>query len=784
MKKIILILLASCIAVTAFSNEKQPLKFIEASELTLVGKLFPDTPNPYHRVDTVKYKGFTQNENSQLRQSSGISVAFRTDSKTISVKAEYGELFTNRSTPRISSQGFDLYARVDGEWVWAGANAHNTENPKILSKPIPLVENMDGKMREYLLYLPNFSEIRSLKIGVDEGAVIESTEIPFKGRVCMFGSSYTHGTSTSRSGMTYPAQLSRLTGYQILSLGCGGSSKLQPYFAEALADVDADVFIFDGFSNPKAPMIEARIHDFIKIIRSKHPSTPLVFLNTLYRARRHFNTSVEKVEKAKLEMAEKVMEECVKKYENVYWINSVNNLHEEFETTADGSHPSDYGYYLMAKSIQEPLVKILDEHVGENGGGLPSKWYFKKAKNGHLWKASWVEDHVLKATKFGKGSMRAFRADGSEMDRYDIVSNMPVAGPFRSGDYLQFEMPVEEVDAGTYIQFDAVVTAENGAPMDWQVEWFDAGKWVAGKKIRIYGPCTGPAHKYSTLYETFRISEDIKDGNVRVRLKALEGPVLKHEGEETAGLMILHHGYVGAYAQDLGNQVPRDTTKVLCLGNSFTYYYSTPSMLRELAWREGHFVDVYSGLKGGRCYADHLTLEMSQEMIAEGGYDYALLQDQSQTPGRLGQDRKANAKSLQDIIDLVAQIREKTPDCTPVLEWTWAYAKNDFGGFGSYEAFDKYNKKGTKIMVRSIDDAVMSPVGEAFRIVRSERPDINLLYTDNHHQSYYGAYMKSCVNYLILFGEPFGESPADCAVEPEIAAYLRSVAERVVLKKQ
>jgi hypothetical protein len=173
---------------------------------------------------------------------------------------------------------------------------------------------------------------------------------------------------------------------------------------------------------------------------------------------------------------------------------------------------------------------------------------------------------------------------------------------------------------------------------------------------------------------------------------------------------------------------------------------------------------------------------MSQEMIAEGGYDYALLQDQSQTPGRLGQDRKANAKSLQDIIDLVAQIREKTPDCTPVLEWTWAYAKNDFGGFGSYEAFDKYNKKGTKIMVRSIDDAVMSPVGEAFRIVRSERPDINLLYTDNHHQSYYGAYLKSCVNYLIIFGEPFGEAPADCAVEPEIAAYLRSVAERVVLK--
>ena len=598
----------------------------------------------------------------------------------------------------------------------------------------------------------------------------------------MFGSSYTHGTSTSRSGMTYPAQLARMTGYQILSLGCGGNSKLQSYFAEALADVDADVFVFDGFSNPKAPMIEARIHDFIKIIRSKHPSTPLVFLNTLYRARRHFDTSVEKVEKAKIEMAEKVMEECVKKYENVYWINSVNNLHEEFETTADGSHPTDYGYYLMANAIREPLKEILDKHVGENGGGLPSKWYFQKTKNGPLWKNSWVEGHVLKATKFGKGSMRAFKSDGFQMDRYDIVAHMPVAGPFKPGDYLQFEMPVKEVAAGTYIQFDAVVTAENGAPMDWQVEWMDAGKWVAGKKIRIYGPCSGPNHKYSTIFETFRLSEGVKDGDILVRIKALDGPVLKHEGEETAGLMILHHGYVGAYAQDLGTQMPKDTTRILCLGNSFTYFYSTPSMLRELAWNEGHFIDVSTGLKGGRCYADHFNLEMSQEMIAKGGYDYAFLQDQSQTPARVGQDKKANAKSLQDAIDLVAQIREKTPDCIPILEWTWAYANKDFGGFGSYEAFDKYNEKGTKIMVKSIDDAIMSPVGEAFKIVRSERPDINLYHADNHHQSHYGAYMKSCVNYLILFGEPFGESPADCAVEPEIAAYLRSVAERVVLK--
>ena len=36
----------------------------------MVGKLMPDTPNPYHRVDTVRFKGFTSAENAQVRMSS------------------------------------------------------------------------------------------------------------------------------------------------------------------------------------------------------------------------------------------------------------------------------------------------------------------------------------------------------------------------------------------------------------------------------------------------------------------------------------------------------------------------------------------------------------------------------------------------------------------------------------------------------------------------------------------------------------------------------------------
>ena len=72
----IVLLLSLIAAANGFSQE---YSYTEASDLTLVGKLMPDTPNPYHRVDTVRFKGFTPGENAQVRMSSGIAVAFRTD---------------------------------------------------------------------------------------------------------------------------------------------------------------------------------------------------------------------------------------------------------------------------------------------------------------------------------------------------------------------------------------------------------------------------------------------------------------------------------------------------------------------------------------------------------------------------------------------------------------------------------------------------------------------------------------------------------------------------------
>ena len=354
----ILLLLMATVAVPA---QKKPVvyNFTEASSLTMVGKLMTDTPNPYHRVDTVRFKGFTTTENKQVRMSAGLAVAFRTDSKTIAVRTKYLDRGFPANTGGLAARGYDLYIRQDGKWLWAASNASYDQNPE---NDVTLINGMDGSMHECLMYLPILSEVESVKIGTDEGSVIEPIANPFRHRVGIFGSSFTHGISTSRAGMAYPEQLSRMTGLQFLSLGCSGNCKLQSYFADVLCAAEVDAFVFDSFSNPTPEQIKKRLFPFIEKVQAAHPGIPLIFQRTIYRESRNFSTSSERGEARRMELVDSLMNIAVKRYPDVYYVKSTCATAPDHETSVDGTHPSDYGYTLWAESIRKPIVKILRKY--------------------------------------------------------------------------------------------------------------------------------------------------------------------------------------------------------------------------------------------------------------------------------------------------------------------------------------------------------------------------------------------------------------------------------------
>lgn len=359
MKKNILLFMSALIVVASYAQTPKDVNYVftEASELNLIGKIM-DTPNPYHRVDTTAYKGFTTHENIQVRCAAGLAVLFKTNSSTISVKTKFGWEYKAVNTMPIAYRGYDLYIKKDGDWLYANswAVAHDKSDDNLV-----LMKDMNRTEKECLLYLPIYSELLSVQIGVEEGATIEALESPFRHKIAIWGSSYTHGISTTRAGMSYPMQLMRWTGLQFASMATSGNCRMQPYFANVLVDVEADAYVFDAFSNPNAKMIEERLFPFIETMVKAHPGKPIIFQQTIYREKRNFDTTVEASEQAKQDMADSLMKIAIKKYPDVYFIKT-NATCPRHETSVDGVHPNDYGYTLWAESIKKPLLKILKKY--------------------------------------------------------------------------------------------------------------------------------------------------------------------------------------------------------------------------------------------------------------------------------------------------------------------------------------------------------------------------------------------------------------------------------------
>jgi hypothetical protein len=225
----------------------------------------------------------------------------------------------------------------------------------------PLVKHMESGVKECLLYLPTYSMLTSLEIGVPKEYSIEKSDNPFRHRICIHGSSFMHGTGASRAGQTVPAFLTRSTGFEFCSLGVGGDCKMQPQYANALKEADVDAFVFDAFSNGSDQTVEANLFNFIETIQSAKPGAPIIFMRTIRMENRNFNTKRDAEDARKIAKAEELMAQALKKYKDVYLIDS-NAADLNHDTTSDGTHPSDWGYHIWVESVRKPILKILKKY--------------------------------------------------------------------------------------------------------------------------------------------------------------------------------------------------------------------------------------------------------------------------------------------------------------------------------------------------------------------------------------------------------------------------------------
>ncbi|PLW95297.1 MAG: hypothetical protein C0593_14410 [Marinilabiliales bacterium] len=230
------------------------------------------------------------------------------------------------------------------------------------------------------------------------------------------------------------------------------------------------------------------------------------------------------------------------------------------------------------------------------------------------------------------------------------------------------------------------------------------------------------------------------------------------------------------------------TTRVLFLGNSYTYVNNLDQMVKDFALAMGDTLEVQRNTPGGYTLGHpdggHLYNETSLSMIAEGGWDYVVLQDQSQFPTiPFFRDNY----SYPAAIELAELIREASPDASPVFFMTWG---RKFGGqqciqdYCSADFVDFFHMQDTLAasynhMAESVD-GLCAPVGNAWGAAISDGDPINLFSADNSHPSLAGTYLAACTFYATLTGN----SPEGCTynagLDGDIALFLQQKADSVV----
>ena len=444
--------------------------------------------------------------------------------------------------------------------------------------------------------------------------------------------------------------------------------------------------------------------------------------------------------------------------------------------------------------------------VSQSGSSAPflSKWVFDSDELSN-YSVLWPNRHLLPATNSTAAYFTAERGSansGTDLT-FSVSGNNPTVGTMVADDYWLFTFAVSSLEAGSVIAFNATMAADKKAPKYWVVEWYDGGEWKCNSddlrtatddsNVQYTYMCSGDistgstdTYQYTTVMQTCKFDNAITDGEVLIRCRAVgsitcDGSTQSISVTSSNTCSMPDFGFTAAAVQNLGTSTPTESYKVLILGNSFSYYFHPVFMLQEIAWSQGKELKIKAHLKGSQRLYNHLSLELSQDAITEGDYDFAIIQDQSTNPAKYGEDSTTNASVSEYCTQLVNQILQYSPDCKVILDETWAYPASSYAGYGDQDTFLNYLKVGTLAMAKNAGTWV-APVGDAFAQSLVDHSSWSLFYSgDSKHATRSSAYLKTCVEYVTMFGEEFTGTVPVCEVNSTRAAYFQGLAEDLVI---
>ena len=359
--------------VYAEETPEQPWRLVDAKDLRIINKGFDNTERFFARLPLNIKDSIASGRDLWDRQqcSAGIALRFATDSKRIGVK--YRLLWDTHMIHMADTglKGTDMYI-FEGDSVWRHVNSNrpyvkkdeNGEKTKWVESTY--VSNLDGKMHDYMIYLPLYDGIEELYVKIDSTATINHGTpelIDPNRRIVAYGTSILQGGCASRTGMASTNIMSRELNAEVINLGFSGEGKMDNYIAYAMAEIpNVDLYLLDPVPNCTEMMCDTLTYDFVKILRTLRPDVPIVMVEGPLYPYSRYDSNFQSYLPAKNAAYRRNYERLLADNpENLYYVTSENLDGIEDDGTVDGIHLTDLGFRHYADKLTPILRDILNK---------------------------------------------------------------------------------------------------------------------------------------------------------------------------------------------------------------------------------------------------------------------------------------------------------------------------------------------------------------------------------------------------------------------------------------
>ena len=305
----------------------------------------------YYRIPRAVAEKVSHNVHEVCANSTGGRIRFVTDSKYIAVKVNIDKAYTISFMTFTGTLGLDVYA--DGKFAGSFRPPLEIENNSFEA----VVDFPDVRERVITIHTPLYCDLKDLYVGIDSDASLRSApDYKYEKPIVYYGSSITNGACASRPGLTYEAMISRMLDTNHHNLGFGGSAKAELAMAEYVAGLDMSIFVYDYDHN--APTVEylKETHErMFKIVREKNPNLPIVMIS---RPKYDFDEDRDR----RFAVIKETYDNAVASGDKNVYILRGSDFFDEIggDYTIDGTHPTDLGFYFMAKGIAPTLKMLLE----------------------------------------------------------------------------------------------------------------------------------------------------------------------------------------------------------------------------------------------------------------------------------------------------------------------------------------------------------------------------------------------------------------------------------------